>query len=135
MFFDLAEEPPNGEEAALHELLELSGSLPLTVSLMANVVSFEGYSGALSRWHDENTTLLSNGYNKSSNLEKSILLSLNGPRMSSPHAKYLLSLLSLLPDGITVKELLAAGVPIPQVAQCIISSSNIFGLCGHRGTY
>ncbi|KAJ7840478.1 P-loop containing nucleoside triphosphate hydrolase protein, partial [Mycena leptocephala] len=113
IFIEVAEEPATGDETALDELLQLSGSLPLAVSLLANVVSFEGYSGALSRWHEENTTLLSDGHNKSSNLEKSIVLSLNGPRMSSsPHARDLLSLLSLLPDGVTVKDLVACQIPI-----------------------
>jgi hypothetical protein len=79
IFVDVAGEPDAGEETALDELLTLSGSLPLAVSLMANIVSFEGYSGALSRWHHENTTLLSDGHNKSSNLETSIGLSLSGP--------------------------------------------------------
>lgn len=119
IFIEVAEEPAKEEESALDELLGLSGSLPLAVSLMANIASLEGYSGALSRWHEENTTLLSDGHNKSSNLEKSIILSLNSPRISSsPHAKDLLFLLSLLPDGITVKDLIASQVPIPQVAHC-----------------
>ncbi|KAJ7900511.1 P-loop containing nucleoside triphosphate hydrolase protein, partial [Mycena leptocephala] len=122
IFVEVAEEPGPGEETALDELLTLSGNLPLAVSLMANIVSFEGYSGVLSRWHQENTALLSDGHNKSSNLEKSILLSLNGPRMSSsPNARDLLSLLSLFPDGVTVKDLIACQVPIPQIGQCASS--------------
>ncbi|KAJ7820870.1 hypothetical protein B0H14DRAFT_2832882 [Mycena olivaceomarginata] len=122
IFVEVAEEPATREETALDELLTLSGNLPLAISLMANIVSFEGYSGALSRWHEENTILLSDGHDKSSNLEKSIVLSLNGPRMSSsPNARNLLSLLSLLPDGITVKDLIACQVPIPQIGQCASS--------------
>ncbi|KAF7353372.1 NB-ARC domain-containing protein [Mycena sanguinolenta] len=108
--------PPTGEEAALDELLGLSGSLPLAVSLMANIVSFEGYSGTLLRWQNENTSLLSDGHTKRSNLEKSITLSLGSPRMSaSPYAKDLLSLLSLLPDGIRAEDITASNVPIPDI--------------------
>jgi hypothetical protein len=39
---------------------------------------------------------------------------------SSPHAKDLLSLLASLPDGITVKELIASKVPIPEVTYCVV---------------
>ncbi|KAJ7636522.1 hypothetical protein FB45DRAFT_447556, partial [Roridomyces roridus] len=119
IFFDIAEEPLDEEEQALSELLDLSGSLPLAVSLMANIVSFEGYAGTLSRWQHEHTELISDGHSKRSNLEKSIILSLGSPRLlSEPYAKDLLSLLSLLPDGITEEELLASKVPVPRLASC-----------------
>ncbi|KAJ7832020.1 hypothetical protein B0H14DRAFT_1177562 [Mycena olivaceomarginata] len=74
IFLDIADEPGTGEESALNDLLDLSGSLPLAVSLMANIASFEGYLGTLRRWRIENTTLLSDGHDKRSNLEKSINL-------------------------------------------------------------
>ncbi|KAJ7359747.1 hypothetical protein DFH08DRAFT_734608 [Mycena albidolilacea] len=116
IFLDIADEPGTGEESALNDLLDLSGSLPLAVSLMANIASFEGYLGTLRRWRIENTTLLSDGHDKRSNLEKSINLSLGSPRLaSSPHAKALLSLLSLLPDGIRAEDIMASKVPIPNV--------------------
>ncbi|KAF7342912.1 NB-ARC domain-containing protein [Mycena sanguinolenta] len=116
IFLDIADGPTTEEEFALDELLELSGRLPLAVSLMASIVSFEGYSGTLLRWQNENTALLSDGHTKRSNLEKSIILSLGSPRMSaSPHAKDLLSLLSLLPDGIRAEDIMASKVPIPDI--------------------
>ncbi|KAF8155265.1 hypothetical protein K438DRAFT_1987166 [Mycena galopus ATCC 62051] len=116
IFIEVAEDPKPGEESALDDLLDLSDSLPLAVSLMANIASFEGYSGALLRWQIENITLLSDGHDKRSNLEKSITLSLTSPRVSSsPHAKNLLSLLSLLPDGIKAENLIAGHVPITDV--------------------
>ncbi|KAJ6556115.1 hypothetical protein B0H19DRAFT_1071248 [Mycena capillaripes] len=119
IFFEVADVPDAGEEPALDELLDLSGSLPLAVSLMANIASYEGYSATLSRWQIENTALLSDGHNKRSNLEKSITLSLSSPRLSSsPHAKNLISLLSLLPDGIRAEDLIAGRVPIPDVHKC-----------------
>ncbi|KAJ7215903.1 P-loop containing nucleoside triphosphate hydrolase protein, partial [Mycena pura] len=119
MFADIADEPDLEDESALDELLDLSGGLPLAISLLANIASFEGYGGALARWKIENTALLSDGHDKRSNLEKSIGLSLGSPRISSsPPAKNLLSLLSLLPDGITDEDLVASKVPIPQVAYC-----------------
>ncbi|KAJ7871119.1 hypothetical protein B0H13DRAFT_2555641 [Mycena leptocephala] len=107
------------EESVLDDLLHLSGSLPLAVSLMANIALFEGYSTTLARWQAENTALLSDGHDKRANLEKSISLSLSSPRISSsPHAKNLISLLSLLPDGIKLGDIIAGKVPIPNVRQC-----------------
>ncbi|KAJ7868652.1 P-loop containing nucleoside triphosphate hydrolase protein, partial [Mycena leptocephala] len=119
IFVEVADEPASDEASALDDLLDLSGSLPLAVSLMANIASFEGYLNTLTRWQTENTALLSKGHDKRSNVEKSIALSLSSPRISSSeHAKDLISLLSFLPDGITPRDIIAAKVPIPDVPQC-----------------
>ncbi|KAJ6548124.1 hypothetical protein DFH09DRAFT_1169832 [Mycena vulgaris] len=119
IFADVAGEPEIGEELVLDELLILSGSLPLAVSLMATIASFEGYTSTLSRWKMENTALLSDGHDKRSNLEISIDLSLESPRLSaSPHARELLSLLSILPDGITDEDINISKVPLPDIAHC-----------------
>ncbi|KAJ7452859.1 hypothetical protein FB451DRAFT_1565816 [Mycena latifolia] len=118
IFAEVADGPEIGEESALEELLDLSGSLPLAISLMASVAAFEGYTSTLSRWKVKNTTLLSDGHDKHSNLEISIALSLGSPRFSSsPDTKNLLSLLSILPDGITDEDLIMCKVPLPNVAQ------------------
>ncbi|KAK7053535.1 NB-ARC domain-containing protein [Favolaschia claudopus] len=118
MFLEIAEDPELEEEAALDELLDLSGSLPLALSLMASIASLEGYHGTLSRWQIENISLLSDGHDKRSNLEKSITLSLSSPRVSSsPQARDLLALLSLLPDGIRTEDLMSSHVPIPHIRQ------------------
>ncbi|KAJ7018859.1 P-loop containing nucleoside triphosphate hydrolase protein, partial [Mycena alexandri] len=117
IFAEIADEPSLEDESALDQLLDLSGGLPLAISLLANIASFEGYAGTLARWKVENTALLSDGHDKRSNLEKSIVLSLGSPRISSSlPAKSLLSLLSLLPDGITDEDLMESKVPIPHVA-------------------
>jgi hypothetical protein len=108
-----------GDETALEELIELTGNLPLAVALMANIASFEGYPGAVSRWNTENTALLSDGYDKRSSLEKSIDMSLTSPRLNSnPHALDLLSLLSLLADGISEDELVSSKVPLANISEC-----------------
>jgi hypothetical protein len=86
---------------------------------MANITSFEGYSSTLARWETENTALLSEGHDKRSNLENSITLSLRSPRISSsPAAQNLISLLSLLPDGITPEDIIVGKVPISHARQC-----------------
>ncbi|KAF7370919.1 NB-ARC domain-containing protein [Mycena sanguinolenta] len=118
-FIEIADDPSEEEEADLAQLIDLSGNLPLAISLMANVASFEGYSTAVARWNNESTALLSDGHDKRSNLDKSISMSLTSPRMAaSASAKDLLSLLSLLPDGISDEDLRASDVPIPDLAQC-----------------
>ncbi|KAJ6485291.1 hypothetical protein DFH09DRAFT_1106254 [Mycena vulgaris] len=112
-------DPGITEEATLAELIELTGNLPLAVVLMARVASFEGYLGAASRWRSENMALLSEGYDKRSNLGISIAMSLTSPRFkSTPHALDLLSLLSLLPERITEAELISIKVPILEVPRC-----------------
>ncbi|KAJ7098225.1 hypothetical protein C8R44DRAFT_888860 [Mycena epipterygia] len=116
-FVEIADDPSSDEESHLAELLDLSGHLPLAVNLMANAASYEGYSKALLRWKTEKTALLSDGSDKRSNLETSITISLSSPRMlSSPHAKELLSLLSLLPDGLSDVDLPSReAVDIPNI--------------------
>ncbi|KAJ7322981.1 P-loop containing nucleoside triphosphate hydrolase protein, partial [Mycena albidolilacea] len=119
-FIEIADFPPSEEESALEELLTLSGNLPLAVSLMATVASYEGYSNTLRRWKIESTALLSEGHDKRSNLETSITLSLSSPRMlSSPNAKNLLILLSFLPDGLSEVDMLSRdALDIPNILQC-----------------
>ncbi|KAJ7113836.1 hypothetical protein C8R44DRAFT_881413 [Mycena epipterygia] len=119
-FVEIADDPSSDEELHLTELLDLSGHLPLVVNLMANVASYEGYSKTLLRWKAEKTALLSAGSDKRSNLETSITTSLSSQRMLSfPHTKELLSLLSLLPDGISYVDLLSQeAVDIPNILKC-----------------
>ncbi|KAJ7025633.1 hypothetical protein C8F04DRAFT_131623 [Mycena alexandri] len=116
-FIDIADEPAGPvEDTALAGLLEATGNLPLAISLMANVASYEGYIAALSRWEAERTKLISEGNDKRSNLEKSILVSVNSHRLSAtPNAKRLLGLLSILPDGTSDVELTQSGIPIPDI--------------------
>ncbi|KAJ7580739.1 P-loop containing nucleoside triphosphate hydrolase protein, partial [Mycena floridula] len=97
---DAAEEDPQ-----LGELLSLTDNMPLVVSLLASVAESEGCATTLARWKSESTALLSDGYTKRSNLEKSIEASLHSARLKSvPNAQHLLSILSYLPDGITLLE-------------------------------
>ncbi|KAJ6627908.1 hypothetical protein B0H10DRAFT_316633 [Mycena sp. CBHHK59/15] len=101
------------------ELLDLTDNLPLAVNLVANIASFEGYAAVLSRWKEEKTSLLSDGPDKRSNLDTSIMLSISSPRMhASPGSQQLLGLLSLLPDGISDNELLQSNLPISGIARC-----------------
>jgi hypothetical protein len=102
------------DDASIKELLELTGNLPLAVSLISSVAGSEGCAHALSRWKLERTRMLSEGYDQRSSLDISIMLSYTSSRMI-PGAQELLSILSLLPDGLADADLVQAKLPIPDI--------------------
>ncbi|KAJ7444689.1 P-loop containing nucleoside triphosphate hydrolase protein, partial [Mycena latifolia] len=114
-FIDITDNEHDNEE--ITKLLELTDNMPLAVNLLANLVDYEGCSSVLARWKTENTYMLSEGYDKSSNLNSSITISLSCPRMT-PGAKNLLSLLSILPDGLSNVELLQSVLPVSDILTC-----------------
>ncbi|KAJ7656614.1 hypothetical protein B0H17DRAFT_1337963 [Mycena rosella] len=114
-FVDIAGD--DHEESLVTQVLELTGNLPLAVSLMASVVSHDGCEKTLSRWNTEKTRVLSDGYDKGSSLEISLTVSLTSSRMT-PEAHELLSLLSILPDGLSQGEILHSKLPIRNVLGC-----------------
>ncbi|KAJ7630061.1 hypothetical protein DFH06DRAFT_1439649 [Mycena polygramma] len=118
-FMDIADTDSDEDAAHVSELLALTENLPLAVTLVASISAFEGCEAVLARWKTENVSLLSDGTHKETSLEISLRLSLSSPRMSSsPGALHLLSLLSLLPDGISDADLLESSVPIPDLLRC-----------------
>ncbi|KAJ7741635.1 hypothetical protein B0H16DRAFT_1861755 [Mycena metata] len=89
------------------------------VSLLAHAVDVEGTTAILSRWQREHTSVISEGYDRRSNLALSISLSLASPRITStPHAQDLLSLLSILPDGLSDVELKQSNFAILDILEC-----------------
>jgi hypothetical protein len=86
-------------------------------SLMANVAACEGCEKTLERWQTERTRLLSDGYDKRSSLDISIMLSFSGTRMTTD-AQELLALLSTLPDGLSEAELIQCELPIANLHLC-----------------
>ncbi|KAJ7241382.1 hypothetical protein C8J57DRAFT_1477757 [Mycena rebaudengoi] len=112
---DIAED--HHEPEKVQRLLDLTDNLPLAVTLMATVVGYEGCDRTLSRWKEQNTHLLSDGYDQRSNLDISIMLSYSGLRMTHG-AQQLLSLLSILPDGLSDADLIQSGLPIENVLAC-----------------
>ncbi|KAJ7244476.1 P-loop containing nucleoside triphosphate hydrolase protein, partial [Mycena rebaudengoi] len=105
------------DNAGIKELLELTGNLPLAVSLIASVADSEGCPQALSRWKLENTRMLSDGFAQKSSLDISIMLSYTSSRMT-PGAQELLSILSMLPDGLTDADLVQVKLPIIDILAC-----------------
>ncbi|KAJ7280681.1 P-loop containing nucleoside triphosphate hydrolase protein, partial [Mycena rebaudengoi] len=114
-FIDVADE--GHDNASIKQLLELTGNLPLAVSLIASVAGSEGCAQALSRWKLESTWMLSEGYDQRSSLDISIMLSYTSSRMTQG-AQRLLSILSMLPDGLSDADMVQAKLPIPDILAC-----------------
>ncbi|KAJ7920868.1 P-loop containing nucleoside triphosphate hydrolase protein [Mycena leptocephala] len=119
IFYDISDPPSMAELSDFEEIMSITGHLPLAVSLMASAASSEGYSGTLARWKAGDTSLVSTGHDRGSNLDRSIEISLSSPRMMSrPTALDLLSVLAVLPDGLSDAELAVGMVPIPSPLEC-----------------
>ncbi|KAJ7131190.1 hypothetical protein C8R44DRAFT_731450 [Mycena epipterygia] len=114
-FIEIADNFHDPED--IDQLLQLTDNMPLAVDLIAHLVDYEGCSNVLVCWKTEKTSLLSSGYDKWSSLDISITISLASPRMT-PGAKNLLSLLSILPDGLSDTELVQSDLPIQHVLGC-----------------
>jgi tetratricopeptide (TPR) repeat protein len=85
------------------KLLECIGGVPLAASLLANLLrdGVETPAGLWRRWESERTSMIeTGGQDRLSNLDISIQLSIESPRMKAcPSAKSVLSILALLPNG------------------------------------
>ncbi|KAJ7451190.1 P-loop containing nucleoside triphosphate hydrolase protein, partial [Mycena galericulata] len=107
------------EPQEIDQILYLTDNMPLAVDLIAHLVEYDGFASVLSRWDTEKTTFLSKGHDRRSNLDISIGISLSSPRLTSvPGALDLLSLLSILPDGLSDAELQQSQLPIRDVLAC-----------------
>ncbi|KAJ7457400.1 hypothetical protein FB451DRAFT_1509662, partial [Mycena latifolia] len=103
----------------IDKILSLADNMPLAIDLIAHLVDYDGFDNVMHHWETERTSLLSEGHNKGSNLELSISLSLESPRLASvPHSQDLLSLLSMLPDGLADADLVQSKLPIENILAC-----------------
>ncbi|KAJ7915980.1 P-loop containing nucleoside triphosphate hydrolase protein, partial [Mycena leptocephala] len=116
-FIDIADNTHDPNE--VDKVLSLTDNMPLAISLIAHLVDSEGCPHVLSCWEEEKTSLISDGYDRTSNLDLSISLSLSSPRLNTfPHSKDLLSLLSMLPDGLSDVELVQSKLPLDNILGC-----------------
>ncbi|KAJ6481102.1 P-loop containing nucleoside triphosphate hydrolase protein, partial [Mycena sanguinolenta] len=99
------------------QLLSFTDNMPLAVDLLAHLVDYEGLENVVARWETEKTSMLSVGYDRKSNLDASICLSLSSPRITFD-SKQLLSLLSILPNGLSGAELIQSNLPICNILSC-----------------
>ncbi|KAJ6592228.1 hypothetical protein DFH09DRAFT_1025143 [Mycena vulgaris] len=116
-FIDIADDGHDSDE--IDKVLLLTDNMPLAIDLIAHLVDSEGCSQVLARWEEEKTSVISDGYDRRSYLDLSISMSLSSPRLRSvPHCHDLLSLLSMLPDGLSDVELLKSQLPIKDILSC-----------------
>ncbi|KAJ7857909.1 P-loop containing nucleoside triphosphate hydrolase protein, partial [Mycena olivaceomarginata] len=116
-FIDIADSRHNQED--IDQILSLTDNMPLAISLLAHLADTEGCSNVLSRWAKEKTALISEGFDKRSNLDLSISLSLSSPRIQLlPQSQELLSLLSMLPDGLADVDLIQSKLPLEKILKC-----------------
>jgi tetratricopeptide (TPR) repeat protein len=96
------------DDPDLDELLKGVDCLPLAVTLLATVAEGEpSLDGILARWRVEKTKFVKDGSGNTrhGSLEASIEMSIQCARMKSePSALQLLSLLALLPNGVSVAD-------------------------------
>ncbi|KAJ7482583.1 hypothetical protein FB451DRAFT_1442029 [Mycena latifolia] len=103
----------------IDKILLLADNMPLAIDLMAHLVDYDGLDRVMYHWETDRTSILSEGHNKGSNLDLSISMSLESPRLASvPHSHDLLSLLSMLPDGLADADLLQSKLPIENILAC-----------------
>ncbi|KAJ7482568.1 hypothetical protein FB451DRAFT_1442001 [Mycena latifolia] len=103
----------------IDKILLLADNMPLAIELIAHLVDYDGMDTVMQHWETERTSLLSEGPNKGSNLDLSISMSLESPRLALvPHSHDLLSLLSMLPDGVVDADLIQSKLPIENILAC-----------------
>ncbi|KAJ7789043.1 hypothetical protein B0H14DRAFT_2627662 [Mycena olivaceomarginata] len=107
----------NVDKEGMDQLLRLTDNMPLAVDLIAHLADYEGLEHVLTRWEKEKTALFAVGYDRKSNLDASITLSLSSPRITS-ESKQLLSLLSALPNGLSDDQLVQSKFPISNILSC-----------------
>ncbi|KAJ7888466.1 P-loop containing nucleoside triphosphate hydrolase protein, partial [Mycena leptocephala] len=116
-FIDIADDRHDLDE--IDEILCLTDNMPLAITLLAHLADSEGCPNVLSRWKEKKTSAASEGYDRRDNLDLSISLSLSTPRIASePQSQELLSLLSILPDGLSDLELIQSKLSIKEIHRC-----------------
>ncbi|KZS92308.1 hypothetical protein SISNIDRAFT_442779, partial [Sistotremastrum niveocremeum HHB9708] len=94
----------------IDELLAVLDNIPLAVTLVGNLAQYSLCSELLAKWNEDKTTMVTRGLasaDRLSSLDMSIRLSLSSERITrAPNAFTILQILSLLPDGLSVDNLL-----------------------------
>jgi hypothetical protein len=110
IFIDIADNGHTLEE--VDRILSLTDNMPLAINLLAHLADSEGCSNVLSQWEKD-------GFDKRSNLDLSISLSLSSPRIKLlPQSQELLSPLSILPDGLLDVDLIQSKLPQENILGC-----------------
>jgi tetratricopeptide (TPR) repeat protein len=107
------------------KLIKAMDYIPLAITLVANLTSVEGETteNLWIRWQEERTSMVGNGSDRLANLEKSIQLTLSGPRMQQdPGALRFLAVICLPPDGMsseTLRDCMNQSPDMPSIRKAI----------------
>ena len=107
------------------KLMQAMDYIPLAITLVANLVSVEGETteNLWVRWQEERTSMVGNGSDRLTNLDKSIQLTFSGPRMQQdPGALRFLGVICLLPDGMspeTLHDCMSRSPDMPSIRKAI----------------
>ena len=101
------EETAGSYDSYVEELTNAMDYVPLAVTLLAYCAQVTSAELLLKEWNEKWTEFIHmNQTDRVSNLDMSILLSIDSVRMkANPSAKDMLGVLSMLPDGIHLKQL------------------------------
>ncbi|EJD46537.1 hypothetical protein AURDEDRAFT_136851 [Auricularia subglabra TFB-10046 SS5] len=95
-------------DPVMDTLLDYVENVPLAVVLIANLAQYESPTTLLARWEEQKTAMVQrgDGQQRLNSLDVSISLSIGSPRVREvPEALRLLSVLSLLPQGVVDTDL------------------------------
>ncbi|EJD43294.1 hypothetical protein AURDEDRAFT_167711, partial [Auricularia subglabra TFB-10046 SS5] len=124
-----------GTEEEIPQLLARVENIPLGVVLLANLAQYEPLPALLTRWQNENTSMLSmsRGQTARTSLDVSIHMSIHCIRMQScSGALPLLQLLSMLPNGVMDTEVSLWGGYEHQALATLLRVSLAFRTAEHR---
>jgi tetratricopeptide (TPR) repeat protein len=120
------------------ELIKAVDYVPLAVSLLAHLAQATSPQILLKLWNSKQTRFIHTGQaNRQSNLEYSIQLSINSSRMrANPSAKELLGVLSMLSDGMHIKQVERFIMVLPKIdillGICTLQECGIISVIGER---
>ncbi|MEM7585139.1 MAG: SIR2 family protein, partial [Acidobacteriota bacterium] len=126
LFLEVVGRPHHGD-AELKRLVEALDGVPLAIRLMARVASgYLSMNALLEAWDRKRAAMLSKGRGREDNLEVSVALSYDGPRMDD-QSRELFSALGLLPSGLASIDLKALWPKYGQEAVgCLVSAGLAF---------
>src|SRR6266851_167633 len=120
------------------ELTKAVDYVPLAVGLLAHLAQATSPQILLKQWNSKQTGFIHTGQgNKQFNLEYSIQLSIDSGRMrANPSAKELLGVLSMLPDGIHMKQMERFMTVLSEIdvlsGICTLEECGIISVIGER---
>lgn len=100
------------------DLIRAVDRVPLAVTLLAHLAAVHDVTteSLWERWIEEKTMMIERGEDRLANLDTSIRLSLNNPRMNhDPNALPFLSILALLPNGMSRDTFRACDSHLPEI--------------------